>query len=73
MDMIGFWFFPMSAHRARHRPRRRPEGLWKLGLSGDMPIVCAELRREEQYPLAEVLLRRHACCTPAAFPSILSF
>lgn len=38
----------------------RREALWRFGLSGDLPIVCAALTAGAQEPGAGALLRRHA-------------
>lgn len=34
-------------------------GLWRFGVSGDLPIVCAYMNTPDELPGAETLLRRH--------------
>ena len=39
------------------------EGLWKFGVSGDLPIICAVFARQDQQENAETLLRCHTLLT----------
>jgi cyclic beta-1,2-glucan synthetase len=74
MEMLKFLVFPrVCAQGAGYRSPEGRQGLWRLGISGDMPIVCAELKRDEHLPLAESLLRRHALLQTCGLPFDLVF
>jgi len=56
---------PLLCFPPRMRPQAGPlsEGrdcLWRLGLSGDLPLVCFRLESPEQAETARSLIRRHA-------------
>jgi len=74
MSMIKSLVFPhiCTAGSGLTAPLGR-EGLWKHGISGDMPIVCCEAKNDEQLPLAEAMLRRHALLHTCGLPFDLVF
>jgi cyclic beta-1,2-glucan synthetase len=59
--VVGAMLDPASTLRAPRevlaRNRSGPRALWAHGISGDLPIVLAELEHEDHLPLARQLLR----------------
>jgi cyclic beta-1,2-glucan synthetase len=49
------------------------EALWRLGISGDLPIVSAAIASDEQLPAARDLIRRHALLRACGLRSDLVF
>ena len=62
-------------------PERKPqsesaegrEGLWRFGVSGDFPILCAELCGSDYANFIQRLIRRHALLTDCGFRFDLVF
>ena len=49
------------------------DSLWRLGISGDLPIIAAEISSDEQLPAARDLIRRHALLRTYGLKSDLIF
>ena len=56
MDMAAALSFP----RAAGELTESRDALWKLGISGDEPIICTELDGDSQVPALRSLIARHA-------------
>ena len=59
--------------RSRSELAPAPEGLWKYGISGDLPVVCAHLNSLAQREAARSLIRRHALLRACGLLSDLVF
>ena len=76
MNMIKYLAFPGCSD-----PRgggRRPvpggqEGLWRFGVSGDIPILCTRLNSADELPAAEELVKQHALLSTCGLPFDLVF
>ncbi len=61
MDWLpGLWFPRPCDAAAAERCASGREALWKLGLSGDFPLLVFAADSEETLPLCRALLKRHA-------------
>lgn len=69
MGMVSALVFP----RALGPVTEGRESLWRLGISGDLPIVSAVLGSDEQLPAARDLIRRHALLRTCGLKSDLVF
>ena len=56
MDMAAALSFP----RAAGELTESRDALWKLGISGDEPIICTQLDADSQVPALRSLIARHA-------------
>ncbi len=69
MGMVSALSFP----HVRGPVTEGREALWRLGLSGDLPIIAAEIGSSEQLPAARELIRRHALLRACGLKSDLVF
>lgn len=69
MGMVSALAFP----RAAGPVRQGREALWRFGISGDYPILCAALEGDAQLPAARALIARHALLRACGFKADLVF
>lgn len=76
-SLIPALLFPLLPHPAvqalEQIPKEGKNGLWKFGISGDLPIVCADLSDKEHIPAACAWIRQHALITACGLPFDLVF
>ena len=48
-------------------------GLWRYGISGDLPIVSAHMHSPEDISMADILLRRHTLLSACGLDCVLVF
>ena len=74
MEMLPALVFPALCRQAADGlPGVGREALWRLGISGDLPIVCAECAGADGVPAGTELLRRHALLSASGIPFDLVF
>lgn len=77
MNMIKYLAFPRvfrpHAAEAAGRCREGKEGLWRFGVSGDVPILCTRLNSADELPAAEELVKQHALLSTCGLPFDLVF
>ncbi|MGI6014241.1 MAG: GH36-type glycosyl hydrolase domain-containing protein [Oscillospiraceae bacterium] len=77
MSLVPTLLFPLLPHPAAQTlesiPQEGKNGLWKFGISGDLPIVCADLSNREHLAAACVCIRQHALITACGLPFDLVF
>ena len=60
MELVGALRSDALARVGEDPALQKPEALWAHGVSGDLPILAAQLRSDRDRRLARSLLRRHA-------------
>lgn len=77
MGLVPALLFPLLPHPAAQTllsiPQEGKNGLWKFGISGDLPIVCADLSDREHIAMACAYIRQHALITACGLPFDLVF
>jgi len=63
MALLSALFWPQAAPQGAAVPAARREALWKLGISGDVPIHAVECRAGQSVAAAQREARRHALLT----------
>ncbi len=59
MEGLSDLIFPPARYRETQTSQEGRQGLWSLGVSGNLPILSGEIAEEEDIPTGERLIRRH--------------
>ena len=73
MELVGPLLSGGLARAETEPALQKPEALWALGVSGDLPILASPLKTDRDRLLARSLLRRHALLTGCGLPFDLVF
>ena len=72
-DIAPLAFLGAERNKGTKASEEGRDGLWRFGISGDMPIVCVRMNSLEELPEPETLLRRHALLTACGLDYDLVF
>lgn len=73
MALVSPLVFPTISQHVADGALLKKEALWRFGISGDLPVICAMLTKPGHYPGAAALIRRHALLQSCGLQSDLVF